>query len=67
MEFKKIDLISDPLNQAISSFVDRMDMTGRDREIFYDILGFVYDEGKIKGKEEILFDEEIKPSENVEN
>lgn len=66
MQFKKLEDISDPLNQAIQSFIERMDMTGRDREIFYDILGFVYDEGKIKGKEEILLDEEIKPRENVE-
>jgi len=35
-------------------------MTQRDRELFYDIVGFAYDEGKIQGKEDILLGEETK-------
>jgi hypothetical protein len=37
-----------------------MDMTQRDRELFYDIVGFAFDEGKIRGKEEVLLGEETK-------
>jgi hypothetical protein len=29
-------------------------MTGRDRELFYDILNFAYSEGKISGIEEFV-------------
>lgn len=57
MEFRYLEELSPQLNTAVGAFIDRMDMTGRDRELFYDIIGFAFDEGKIKGKEEILLEE----------
>lgn len=60
MSFRNLDYVSPSLNTAISAFIDRMDMTQRDRELFYDIVGFAFDEGKIQGKEDILLGEETK-------
>jgi hypothetical protein len=60
MSFRNLDYVSPSLNIAISAYVDRMDMTQRDRELFYDIVGFAFDEGKIRGKEEVLLGEETK-------
>jgi hypothetical protein len=60
MEFKQVDYVSPQLRVGIDSFIERMDMCSRDRELFYDIIGFAYTEGKIRGKEEILLGEEIK-------
>jgi hypothetical protein len=60
MSFRNLDYVSPSLNIAISAFIDRMDMTQRDRELFYDIVGFAFDEGKIQGKEDILLGEETK-------
>ena len=54
MSFKTLDELSPSLNKGIQFFIDRLDMTQRDRELFYDILGFTFDEGKISGKEEFL-------------
>ena len=54
MSFKTLDELSPSLNKGIQFFIDRLDMTQRDRELFYDILGFTFDEGKITGKEEYL-------------
>lgn len=54
MSFRNLDYVSPSLNTAISAYIERMDMTQRDRELFYDIVGFAFDEGKIRGKEEIL-------------
>ena len=67
MELRNLDYVSPQLNVAINAYVDRMDMTGRDRELFYDIIGFAYDEGKIRGKEEIILGEETKQNDNGEN
>ena len=45
----------------MNNFIDRIDcMYGRDRELFYDLIGFAFDEGRIKGKEEILLGETYK-------
>jgi hypothetical protein len=60
MENPNIDYVSPTLKFAIDSFIERMDMDRRDCEIFYDIIGFAYHEGKIRGKEEILLGEETK-------
>jgi hypothetical protein len=49
--------LSPSLNKGIRLFIERMDMTQRDRELFYDIIGFAFDEGMIKGKEQYLKDE----------
>ena len=61
--FKHFDELSPSLNKGIQLFIDRMDMTQRDRELFYDIIGFSFDEGTIRGKEDYLKDE-TKKSEN---
>jgi hypothetical protein len=60
MSFRNLDYVSPSLNTAVSAYIERMDMTQRDRELFYDIVGFAFDEGKIQGKEEILLGEETK-------
>ena len=60
MSFRNLDYVSPSLNTAVSAYIERMDMSQRDRELFYDIVGFAFDEGKIQGKEEILLGEETK-------
>ncbi len=52
--FKTYQELSDNLNKGMQLFIDRMDMTQRDRELFYDIVMFAFQEGKIAGKEEII-------------
>jgi hypothetical protein len=54
MSYKTMDELSPSLNKGVQFFIERLDMTQRDRELFYDILGFTFDEGKISGKEEFL-------------
>lgn len=54
MSYKTMDELSPSLNKGVQFFIERLDMTQRDRELFYDILGFTFDEGKITGKEEYL-------------
>ena len=54
MSYKTMDELSPSLNKGVQFFIERLDMTQRDRELFYDILGFTFDEGKITGKEEFL-------------
>jgi hypothetical protein len=46
--------ISPSLNKGLQLFIERLDMTQRDRELFYDIIGFAFDEGRIQGKEDYL-------------
>lgn len=55
--FKNMEELSPSLNKGLQLFIERMDMTQRDRELFYDIVGFAFDEGMIKGKEQYLKDE----------
>jgi hypothetical protein len=55
--FKHFNELSPSLNKGIQFYVERMDMTQRDRELFYDIIGFAFDEGKIAGKENFLEDQ----------
>jgi hypothetical protein len=52
--FNPINELSPSLNKGIQLFIDRLDMTSRDRELFYDILKFTFDEGRITGKENYL-------------
>jgi len=52
--FKTYQEMSSNLNRGMQLFIERMDMTQRDRELFYDLIGFAYQEGKIAGKEEII-------------
>jgi len=52
--FKQFNNLSPSLNKGIQLFTERLDMTQRDRQLFYDIIGFTFDEGKIKGAEEYL-------------
>jgi len=52
--FKYLEDLSPTLNKGIDLYVDRLDLDKRNRELLFDILRFVYDEGKIKGKEEYL-------------
>jgi hypothetical protein len=52
--FKHFDDLSPALNKGLQLFIERIDMTQRDRELFYDIIGFTFDEGKIQGKEDYL-------------
>jgi hypothetical protein len=54
MSFRYLNEVSPSLNTAMSAFIQRIDMGQRDRELFYDIVGFAFDEGKIRGKEEVL-------------
>jgi hypothetical protein len=57
--FKHFEELSPALNKGIQLYIERLDMTQRDRELFYDIIGFTFDEGMIRGKEDYL--KEIKP------
>lgn len=52
--FKHLEELSPALNKGIQLYIERLDMTQRDRELFYDIIGFTFDEGKIRGKEDYL-------------
>jgi len=52
--FRNLPYVSHTLQTSIDGFIERMDMTQRDRELFYDIVGFAFDEGKIRGKEQVL-------------
>jgi hypothetical protein len=52
--FKSLEELSPALNKGIQLYIERLDMTQRDRELFYDIIGFTFDEGKIRGKEDYL-------------
>lgn len=52
--FKYQEHLSENLNKGLDMFIERMDMTNRDRELFYDIINFAFHEGRITGKEEIL-------------
>ena len=52
--FKDLNFLSSNLTKGIDLFIDRLDMTQRDRELFYDIINFIYLEGKIQGKEDYL-------------
>jgi hypothetical protein len=54
--------LSPSLNKGLQLFIERLDMTQRDRELFYDIIGFTFDEGRIRGKEDYL--KEIKEDTN---
>lgn len=54
MSFKTMSELSPSLNKGLQLFIERLDMTQRDRELFYDIIGFTFDEGKIAGKEDYL-------------
>lgn len=65
MAFKYIEELSPSLNKGIQFYIERLDMTQRDRELFYDILGFTFDEGRIRGKEDYL--KEIKTETNTED
>jgi len=56
--FKHFDELSPSLNKAVQFYTERLDMTQRDRELFYDIIGFAFDEGTIRGKEDYLKDEQ---------
>ena len=59
---------SNPLNELMFKFIDRLDMDARDREIFEDLALFIYREGKLKGAEEYLNEiTEIKLIDNAEN
>ena len=42
-------------------------MTQRDRELFYDIIGFAFDEGKIAGKEKFLEDQNENHFKQIDN
>lgn len=56
MTFNKINELSENLNKGIQYYIDRLDMSSRDRELFYDLIKFSYEEGRIKGKYEFLND-----------
>lgn len=62
MSFKYMNELSPSLNKGLQLFIERLDMTQRDRELFYDIIGFTFDEGRIRGKEDYL--KEIKEDTN---
>lgn len=53
---------SEQLNQLMMVFIDRLDMSSRDRELLEDLAMFAYQEGTIAGKEQLLNDfKTIKP------
>lgn len=54
MSFRKLDYLSESLQVAIDSYIDRIDANQRDRELLYDIISFAFNEGKIQGKEEMI-------------
>ena len=65
--FKDLNFLSENLSTGVNLFINRMDMTQRDRELFYDIINFTYQEGKIHGKEDYLREiEEYKSNINNE-
>ncbi len=66
MSFKKLEYVSPALQTAIDYYIDRIDATQRDRELLYDIVGFAFDEGRIRGKEEILGEETKNPTHGEE-
>jgi len=45
---------SSTLNELMFKFIDRLNMNTRDREILEDLALFIYQEGKLDGKEEYL-------------
>ena len=65
--FKHFNELSPSLNKGIQFYVERMDMTQRDRELFYDIIGFAFDEGKIAGKEKFLEDQNENHFKQIDN
>lgn len=52
--FKDLNFLSSNLTKGINLFIDRLDMTQRDRELFYDIINFTFTEGQLQGKEDYL-------------
>ena len=52
--FKDLNFLSENLTKGIDLFINRMDMTQRDRELFYDIINFTFQEGKLEGQEDYL-------------
>jgi hypothetical protein len=46
--------LSSTLNELMFKFIDRLNMNTRDREILEDLALFIYQEGKLDGKEEYL-------------
>jgi hypothetical protein len=57
MTFKNFEhnpALSKNLNELMLTFIDRVDMSARDREIFEDLVMFAFQEGKIEGKTEYL-------------
>ena len=52
--FKHFEELSPSLNKGIQLYIDRLDMDSRNRELFYDIIKFSYNEGYIKGNEDYL-------------
>lgn len=60
MSFKNLEYVSPALQIAIDAYIDRIDATQRDRELLYDIVGFAFDEGRIRGTEDTLRGEETK-------
>jgi hypothetical protein len=61
----KLENLSSNLKRAVLAFPDRVGMSEQDRKIFFDIVGFAFNEGKISGKEELLLDSK-KENENYE-
>ena len=45
---------SSTLTELMFKFIDRLNMNTRDREILEDLALFIYQEGKLDGKEEYL-------------
>jgi hypothetical protein len=57
MTFKNFEhnpSLSKNLNELMMTFIHRVDMTARDREIFEDLVMFTFQEGRIEGKLEYL-------------
>jgi hypothetical protein len=52
----KLEHLSSNLKRAVLAFPERVGMSEEDRRIFFNIVGFAFNEGKILGKEEYLLD-----------
>jgi hypothetical protein len=67
MNFKHFEEFSPALNKGIQLYIERLDLDGRNRELFYDLLSFAYSEGKIAGIEELVKNTEDKLKDFNEN
>lgn len=50
--FKNYQELSKKLNEEMQLFIDRLDMTQRDRDLFYNLIMMSFHEGKMAANKE---------------